>query len=127
MRNLVSQQLYVAELLLHTPLVHPQRCCKTVLPGMTLAGVERGNVHRLMAMDAFMMLQPLRATVGYPLFLALEPAIVPTPACQSVQGDWYYHFTSLKEVQVAEVELMQEAHPVLHPVPSTLDDLFLPG
>src|SRR6266702_715317 len=107
MRNLVSQQLYVAELLLHTPLVHPQRCCKTVLP--------------------VMMLQPLRATVGYPLFLALEPAIVPTPACQRVQGDWYYHFTSLKEVQVAEVELMQEAHPVLHPVPSTLDDLFLPG
>src|SRR5437588_10971546 len=28
---------------------------------------------------------------------------------------------------LGQVELMQEAHPVLHPVPSTLDDLFLPG
>ncbi len=94
---------------------------------MTLAGVERGNVHRLVEMDIFILLQPLRATVSYPVFLALEPAVVPTTACQIVQGGWYYHFTGLKEVQVAEVEPMQEGHPALHPVSSTLDDFFLPG
>src|SRR6266702_1702528 len=119
-------QLDMAELLLHTLLVHPQCRCRTVFPRMTLARIERGDVHLLMEMDTFILLQPLRATVSYPLFLALEPAILPTPACQSVQGGWYYHFTGLKEVQVAEVEPMQEAHPVLRPVSSTLDDLFLP-
>ena len=74
---------------------------------MTLAGVERGNVHRLIEMDTFILLQPLRATVSYPLFLALEPAVIPTPACQSAQGGWYYYFTGLKKVQVAKVEPMQ--------------------
>ena len=129
MRNLASsQRLGVAELLLHPPpLVHPQCCYRTVPPDVTPAGVERGNVHRRMQVDAFILPQSLRATVSYPVFLVLDPAIVPTSTCQSVQGGRHYHFTGLKKVQVLEVEPMQEGYSVLHPVSATLDDLFLPG